>query len=233
MKERDIRVEAFFDCVEDILAHSRNRRFPPEEVARRVRFRYPSPMPFLQSNEYLLRQTGMSNADAFYFWMLPGVARTMLQESFGDKPRLNTLSRMVEYLRPLFIGIRVEYFYSLFLDSHGALIRAVMMGRGSADTAIFDLEELLSRLVDCDAKALVLCHNHPGGTLMPSDEDLQCTLRTMAATAAINVPLLDHIIMTEKRPVSIRESGYIPAALWTRQDPRKKLVREWLDTDLI
>lgn len=225
--------ERLYDSVEDALRHAMVKRQPPDEQMRRIRFRYPSPAFFIESNEYMLKQAGLGGADAFYFSMIPGLARYVARESFGEKPRLNTLSRMAAYLDGLYIGVHVECFYAILLDSRGGLIRTVKIGQGTVDSAPFDMGRMLSLVVEYEAKALVLCHNHPCGTLRPSKEDIQCTLRALAATATINVPLLDHVIIAKTRAVSIRDSGYIPADLWVMQGPKKKLVREWVDVDLL
>lgn len=233
MNEREFINSRLYDGVEDALEHAIIKKLPPGEQMERIRFRYPSPVFFIESNEYMLRQTGLGNADAFYFSMIPGLARFVTQEAFGEKPKLNTLSRMARYLKSLYIGVHVECFYAILLDARGGLITSVLVGRGTVDSAPFDLGRMLSLLIEHGAKAVVLCHNHPGGTLKPSREDLHCTLRALAATATISLPLLDHIIIAGNRAVSIRDSGYIGADLWVMQGPNKKLVREWVDVDLL
>lgn len=233
MNDHDMANERLYDCVEDALSHALIKKMPPEEQMRRIRFRYPSPSFFIQSNEHMLRQAGLGNSDAFYFWMIPGLARYVSRESFGKKPRLNTLSKMAEYLKSLYIGVHVECFYVILLDTYGGLIRTALVGRGTVDSAPFDMGRMLSLIVEHGAKAVALCHNHPSGTLRPSEEDIQCTLRALAATATINVPLLDHIIIAKSRAVSIRDSGYISAELWLMQGPKKKMVSDWVDVDLL
>ncbi|MBR0366840.1 MAG: JAB domain-containing protein [Clostridia bacterium] len=234
MNAQEMLNEGLYDSVEDALSHAIIKKLPPEEQMRRIRFRYPSSAFFIESNEYMLRQAGLGNADAFYFWMIPGLARCVAQESFGEKPRLNTLSRMAAYLKSLYLGVHVEYFYAVLLDARGILIKTVLVGRGTVNAAPFDMGKMLSTLVEHNAKAVVLCHNHPGGTLKPSPEDIQCTLRALAATATISVPLLDHIIIAGESAVSLRESGCIQPGLWVMmQGPRKKLVREWVDMELL
>ena len=233
MNELELANEGLYDCIGDALSHAIVKRTPPEEQMRRIRFRYPNPAFFIDSNEYMLRQAGLGNADAFYFWMIPGLTRYAARESFGEKPRLDTLSKMAAYLRTLYIGVHVECFYAVLLDGYGRLIRTVMVGRGTLDAAPFNMGKLLSLIVEHSAKAVVLCHNHPCGTLRPSQEDLQCTLHAMAATATINVPMLDHIIIARDRTVSIRDSGFIAAGLWVMQGPNRKLVRDWVDVDLL
>ncbi len=234
MNAREMVNEGLFDSVEDALGHVIIKKLPPEEQMRRIRFRYPSPAFFIESNEYMLRQAGLGNTDAFYFWMIPGLARCVAQESFGEKPRLNTLSRMAAYLKSLYLGIHVECFYAVLLDARGTLIKTVLVGRGTVNAAPFDMGRVLSLLVEHNARAVVLCHNHPGGTLRPSPEDIQCTLSALAATATISVPLLDHIIIAGESAISIRDNGYIQPDLWVMmQGPKRKLVRDWVDVDLL
>ena len=234
MNATDLANEGLYDCIEDALSHAIVQKTPPEAQMRRIRFRYPSPTFFIESNEYMLRQAGLGNTDAFYFWMIPGLARYVAQESFGERPRLNTLSRMAAYLKSLYLGIHIECFYAVLLDARGTLIKTVLVGRGTVSAAPFDMGRMLSLLVEHNAKAVVLCHNHPGGTLKPSPEDIQCTLRALAATATISVSLLDHIIIAGESAVSIRDSGYIQPDLWVMmQGPRRKLVRDWVDADLL
>lgn len=233
MNDLDLINDNLYDAIEDVLSHTIIMKEPPEDQMRRIRFRYPSAAFFIESNEHMLKQAGLSSADAFYFWMIPGLARYAAQESCGVRPCLNSLSKMAAYLKSLYIGVHVECFYAVLLDGRGCLIKTVLVGRGTVDAAPFDMGRMLSLVVEHDARAVVLCHNHPCGTLRPSQADIQCTLRALAAAATISVPLLDHIIIAKNSAVSIRDCGYIPADLWMMQGPKKKIVREWVDVDLL
>jgi DNA repair protein RadC len=59
------------------------------------------------------------------------------------------------------------------------------------------------------AVSLVVVHNHPSGDPTPSAEDVLVTDRLVAAGKLLDVPLLDHIIIGERRFVSLRERGII------------------------
>ena len=92
----------------------------------------------------------------------------------------------------------------------------------------------VARGISNQSGRFVIPTNHPGGTLKPSPEDIQCTLSALAATATISVPLLDHIIIAGESAISIRDSGYIQPDLWVMmQGPKRKLVRDWVDVDLL
>jgi len=57
------------------------------------------------------------------------------------------------------------------------------------------------------ATALILCHNHPSGTLIPSDADKQITKKLKLAGESLDVKVLDHLIVTETKYFSFVDEG--------------------------
>lgn len=210
-----------------------HKRVPPDEMMQLVRGRFPAPVYFLESSRFALMQAGLSRLDAYYYSMIPNLARTAACQERGLRPMLNTVSRMAEYLQALYIGVHEERFYVVLLNNNGRLIRSALLQKGNEDSAPFYLRPVLYTALQDAAKYIVLAHNHPRGTLRPSREDLLCTLRALNAVAAAQIPMLDHIIIARHRAVSIRDTGLIPEMLWTVTAPRSKLMREWLDVDLL
>lgn len=224
--------ERLYNAIEAVVCRMYKNR-DPEAIMARVRQRFPSPLCMIESNAHAISLTGISRINGFYFTMIPALARRAQQVDFGPRPKLNRLSLMANYLKSLFTGIHVERYYAVLLSATGILIRAVLIGTGTEDATLFDLKQMLSLMVQYNAKAVVLCHNHPSGTLQPSQEDVKCTLRTMNAAMALQTPMLDHIIIAHRRAVSIRDSGVIASRLWTMQDPGSKLLRDWIDVDTL
>ena len=224
--------ERLYNAVENVLARLHKRESPAERMAM-IRARYPSPVFFIESNAYTLRKLGLPRLDAFFFSIIPELTRLDCRESFGKRPRLNKLSIMSEYLKSLFIGVHVECFYAILLDSRGYLIQTALIRKGTTDTALFYLKDALSLAVQREAKAIVLCHNHPRGTLRPSQEDINCTLSAINAFASLGIPMLDHVIIARDRAVSMRDCGSVPTRLWDLQQPSSKLLREWIDVNLL
>ena len=220
--------ERMFNAIESMLIRLHKEEKAREMMAN-IRMRYPSPAMMVESNTYMLRRAGLPRLDAFLFFMIPQLTRRTQSESFGLKPKLNNLMVMAKYLRTLYIGIKVECFYLIMLDRCGRLIDAVLVQRGNHDSAPFYMKQMLSIAVQRHAAAIVLSHNHPGGTVRPSKEDMACTLRTLEAVNAMGVPMLDHVIIAGEQAVSIRFLGLIPPACWTKQAPNSKLVRNWLE----
>lgn len=224
--------ERLYNSIECALAMMHKKQSPAEQMDR-LREIFPSPVFFLEAGDYIKRKAGLPRLDAFYFSLFPGIAHYTVEERYGEKPTLNRLSLMAEYLVQLYKGVHRERFYALLLDSMGRKTDTVLISKGTNDAALFDMKLMLSNVVRRGAKAVVLSHNHPRGTLRPSEEDIRCTLRALKALMALGVPMLDHVIVAYDRAVSMRDCGVIPAPLWIQQAPRSKLLRDWVDVDLL
>ena len=230
--EGDAVNDRVFEGIRSALAF-RHKKLDPGEQLANIRSRFPTASAFLEASPYMLRRSGIDNIDAFYFTMLPAIARRAAREALGPKPKLDTLSVMADYLKDLFIGVHVECFYLVMLTASGLLIDARKVQQGTVDSTPFYLRETMAIAVLREAKAVVLCHNHPAGTLRPSKEDLICTLNVLNCVSPLGIPMLDHIIIARDRAVSIRDSGLLPAELWTMQAPGNRLVKNWVDVDLL
>ena len=108
-------------------------------------------------------------------------------------------------------------------------VSAVMAAQeGTLDGALFSLKHVLSELMRVHPAAIVISHNHPGNTLRPSQADVDCTRELLRALDAVEIPLLDHVIIAGRSAVSMRENGFVPTALWMKQKPQSALLRDWL-----
>lgn len=218
--------ERLYNAVEAALERLPGQREPGQ--MDEVRTAFPNPVFFLESDAYIKQRCGLNRLSALYFSMIPELSRYVVEERFGEKPKLDKFPAMAEYLVALYRGIHRERFYAVLLDSLGRKIAAVLISKGSANAAMFDLKLLLKQVVREEARYVVLCHNHPRGTAAPSAEDARCTLRALRALTALGVPLLDHVIVAYDRAVSIRQSGAISPDLWVMQAAGNRILREWV-----
>ena len=209
-----------------------HKRASTEEAMADIRRRYPAPLYFVESKRQALERAGLPRLDAFYYAMIPNLARTGLSQQWGPKPALDALCRVRAFAATLYVGLHVECFHAILLDRQGRLIRSALLQKGGVDNTPFYLGQLLAIALQENARYIVLVHNHPGGTKRPSKEDLLCTLRALNAFAPLKLPLLDHLIVAGDEVVSIREAGLIPAMLWTAASPGSRIACEWLNEKL-
>lgn len=214
------------DAIESALKQIRKKNYS-DELLQHLENRFLSGGGILDSSAYMLMTEGLSESEAQLLDLIPDLARLIMREQYGAFPLLNTFEATADYLKTLYIGIPIEQFYALSLDDSGKLIRCTLLQTGGVDETPFYLDTLLQTIIVSDAKAIVLSHNHPGGTPRPSKADISCTVAAINALYSIGILLLDHIIIADNQPVSLRRGGYIDPRLWIEQDPSSALLRRW------
>ena len=76
------------------------------------------------------------------------------------------------------------------------------------NSASISVRKVVETALAANASSVVLAHNHPSGIALPSDEDVQTTRRIAAALSAVEIQLVDHIVVAEGDYVSMVQSGY-------------------------
>ena len=221
------RSDRAFAAIEGLLA-SMHPREDNHARMEELKSHYGSADALFAVSPHMLERAELRPNDALLLSKLPELNRHMALSRFGAHPRLHRLSLASDYLVANFHGLKVERFYMLCLDVRGRLMERVFLQEGTLDGALFSLKHVLSELMRVHPAAIVISHNHPGNTLRPSQEDIDCTLDLLRALDAVGIPLLDHIIVAGRSAVSMRENGFVPTALWMKQQPQSALLRDWL-----
>ena len=124
----------------------------------------------------------------------------------GDKPRTWILAgrkALFEYIRVALANEPVEHLFALYLDKKLSLLRMKSIGSGSLHCVDFRLSDVLRDGIAIEAAALILIHNHPSRIAEPSKEDIIITRKIREISTYVDMPLLDHIIVTETKIVSV------------------------------
>ena len=126
-----------------------------------------------------------------------------------DRQRLAVTSpeQIGELCRSRLEGLSEEQFLVFFLDNRHRLIASEVMHRGTVDMSVVYPREVMTRALLHRAAALLVAHNHPGGSLTPSADDLKITQDLKQAAATLGIRLLDHLIIAGCQVVSLKESG--------------------------
>jgi DNA repair protein RadC len=145
---------------------------------------------------------------------LIGVVRASVERYMGAKAReadaLTSPEAVVAYCRAALDGLKNEVFEVIHLNTRNRVIRMDRLSEGTVDqTAVYPRRVVEGALAN-HATAIVLVHNHPSGDPSPSADDKALTRRVVAATALVDVTVLDHIIVGDGRHFSFREAGLLP-----------------------
>ena len=216
-----------FRCIEQMLAHIHPRQ-DVKPIVETLRSRFGTVNAMFSADAHVLEKAGLHPHDALLISSIPSIVRFADRTGYDKKYRLDRIDPAGKYLVSNFQGYEVEYFYVLHLDSRGRLIESTQLQEGMEDCSLFNLKKLLSEVMRVSPKAVILSHNHPGCTLRPSQEDINCTNEAIRALSVIGIPMLDHIIVAGKQAVSLRENGFIPAARWLSQAPDHKMLQNFL-----
>ena len=137
------------------------------------------------------------------------LARRVLAEQLRERPALDDLRAVMDYLQLHLASRAHEVFAVLFLDSQLRLIALEELFRGTlTQTSVYPREVVL-RALHHHASAVVLAHNHPSGSVAPSRADETLTQTLKAALALVDVRVLDHVIVAPGQALSMAERGLI------------------------
>lgn len=102
-----------------------------------------------------------------------------------------------------------EHFVCLFLNTKNEVIHKQTIFIGSLNASIVHPRELFKEAFRRSAASMICLHNHPSGNPEPSREDIEVTRRLVECGRILGVDVLDHIIIGDKRYVSLKEKGYL------------------------
>ena len=104
---------------------------------------------------------------------------------------------------------RKEHLVALYLDAQNHLIQRETISIGALNTTRTHPREILQPAILHSALAFVLVHNHPSGSLEPSRDDLDFTRSIARAAELIGVALTDHLIVSPRGYLSLKERGVL------------------------
>jgi DNA repair protein RadC len=128
------------------------------------------------------------------------IARRVLAHPAANEPLLNRAELVVSHLQPFVSGLAVEKFWVLCLNRKNRLMKRVEISSGTATAALAHPREVFRAAVRGSAACIICAHNHPSGDPAPSAPDLHVTRQLREAAKAVDIELLDHVIIG--RPAS-------------------------------
>lgn len=155
----------------------------------------------------LMKVPGVGENVATFLSLLKATWRYYKIESAKVHKALNTLEACGNYLLPYFVNQDVEMVYLLCLDAKCKVICCRLVGEGSVNSANVSVRKIVETALNANATSVILAHNHPSGVAIPSAEDIQTTIRLSKALRAVEVVLVDHLVVADGDYVSIAQSG--------------------------
>ena len=159
------------------------------------------------SVDELKKVPGMGENAATFLSLLNAFSRYYYTKRDTNPTIINSFDDCKEYLTPYFHGQRNEIVQMVCLDAKGKLLCRKVLGEGSVNSAAVPIRRIVEIALGSGATAVILAHNHPSGVAIPSHEDELTTRQLASALFAVDITLLDHLIIAEGEAVSLRHSG--------------------------
>jgi DNA repair protein RadC len=157
----------------------------------------------------LLRVEGLGEAGLAALKTVQAAALRLARAELRGRPLLDTWDRLADYLAAALAREPVEQVRVLFLDTRNRLIADEAQARGTVNHTPVYPREVVKRALELGATALILVHNHPSGDPTPSRADVEMTAEVKAAAGLLGIVLHDHLIVGNRRHVSLRREGLL------------------------
>lgn len=163
------------------------------------------------------RLTGIGRVKALQLvTVMEIVKRGMARGAAPEEEILNRPDRIHAHFLPQISGLTVEKFWVLCLNRKNRLLKQVEITSGTATSSLAHPREVFREAIRHGATAIVCVHNHPSGDPAPSAADVQVTRQMRDAARAVDIELLDHVIVGREGAdpqgrgyYSFREAGVV------------------------
>lgn len=155
----------------------------------------------------LKRYHGVGPAMALQIQAVMELGKRMSLESIGTKPSMRNSADIYQFMRPTLGSLDHEEIHALYLNRRNQVMESRMITAGSATSSLFDTKQMLRDALLGGAQGLVMCHNHPSGNLLPSPADDKITGDLVRGCNAIDMRLIDHVIVTADGYYSYADNG--------------------------
>lgn len=149
---------------------------------------------------------GMTDSAACLLTMFLPVYKRYVSDLRKKKLQFKNAKEIADYLRPLYLDTNNERIYALCFDLQDRLIACRVVSDGDIDSSVLDARKLATIALEVKAKKVILSHNHPNGTLTPSEGDSKVTQYSYDLLRLLKVQLVDHIIVTDASYFSMAKS---------------------------
>jgi len=126
-----------------------------------------------------------------------------------SRKHITSSKSIFELMHPLLGDLPHEEFWVIYLNNSNKVLDKLQLSKGGMTGTLVDTRIALKRALEVGAISLALVHNHPSGTLQPSEADKQVTQKLATASKSLDLRVIDHLIITEKGYFSFADEGVL------------------------
>ena len=135
--------------------------------------------------------------------------KRITKNDLDKKINIKNAEEIYDFLRANIAYEYKEIFTAIYLDRRNNITKINNEFSGTVDRATIYPRELLKKAIECNASSIIIAHNHPSGSLLPSNEDIMITKKIVSTMKTVDINVLDHLIITKEGFLSLAMEGYL------------------------
>ncbi|WP_147678230.1 RadC family protein [Algibacter pacificus] len=161
------------------------------------------------SVKQLMAFKGIGEAKAISIIAALELGRRRRGEEALEKKKITSSKSVFELMQPVIGDLNHEEFWIIYLNNSNKVIQKNQLSKGGITGTLVDVRLVLKNALEVGALGLILAHNHPSGTLKPSEADKNITQKLKIAAQSLDIKVLDHLIITEKAYFSFADENVL------------------------
>ena len=192
-----------------ILMGSGNREESAVELGKRILHSVNGDLNLLgkKSIKELMNFKGVGEAKAISIISALELGRRRQLTDIKTRPQITSSRSAYDLLAPLLVDLPHEEFWILLLNRGNRVMAREQVSMGGVTGTVVDAKVIFKKALLGQATSIILCHNHPSGTLRPSQADIDITKKLKAAGEMMEIKVLDHLIVSELGYYSFADEG--------------------------
>lgn len=155
----------------------------------------------------LMNFKGIGEAKAISIIAAMELGRRRKNEDIIELTKITSSKAVFEVMQPIIGELSHEEFWVLFLNNSNKILFKTQLSKGGMTGTMVDVRIVFKIAFEQNATAIILVHNHPSGKLQASEADIQITKKIKTAGQQLDIPVLDHVIVTETGYYSFADEG--------------------------
>ena len=157
----------------------------------------------------LIKYKGIGEAKAIAIVAAMEMSRRKRGEVAQQVAKISSSEDAFEILLPQMGDLQHEEFWILYLNNANKVMHTSQISKGGITGTLVDVRIIMKEALEVGAIGLILAHNHPSGTLIASEADKKVTQKIKAAAEALDIRVLDHLIITQQKYYSFADNNIL------------------------
>lgn len=157
----------------------------------------------------LMKFKGIGKVKAIEISTALEIGRRRALQEIPEFIKIDSASAAYSVLAPLLKDLPTEEFWAVYLNQSNKVIQKSRLAQGGIASSIVDIRLIFKQALEHYATGIIVAHNHPSGSLVPSPADIGITKKISEAGEVLQIRLLDHLIISQEGFFSFKEEGLL------------------------